>query len=263
MGMIPTVTTDNETGDMNGRTFKVFGQLVGIRDGRVGDAVIPNQGIGQDQYLSTITGIRQGFGITDHTGIEDDFPVNDRVGRVSGRQWDATKGPTFNLDHFGTIFPATFFQIQYRRFTLVCVSVCVCGLRWRTRQKNKTGAVVSDCNRSNFIHDHDSRISNNHIDTTTNDIITCTSKQSNTAALLLLFVVVASPPFVISFVVAVIEDNTFDFVVGLIGIILILPPTFLLLGKSNECRANALIWCTEETTAICGSNSRSISDSNS
>ena len=148
MGMIPTVTTDNETGDMNGRTFKVFGQLVGIRDGRVGDAVIPNQGIGQDQYLSTITGIRQGFGITDHTGIEDDFPVNDRVGRVSGRQWDATKGPTFNFDHFGTIFPATFFQIQYRRFTLVCVRVCV-WFEMEKKTENRSGFEFTSTTAAN------------------------------------------------------------------------------------------------------------------
>lgn len=73
MRMLPTVGTDNETGNMNGAALKVERQSVGIDHGFVRDPVIANERIGEDEDLAAIGRIGQGFGIADHAGVEDDF----------------------------------------------------------------------------------------------------------------------------------------------------------------------------------------------
>ena len=73
MRVLPRVRADDEAGDVNAIRLKVFGQSMVVDDGLVGDTVVADEGVGEDEDLTTVGRIRQGLGVADHAGVEHDL----------------------------------------------------------------------------------------------------------------------------------------------------------------------------------------------
>ena len=130
VGMEPTVGTDNQPRHVNLMTLHILGETHSIIIGRVRDAVIANEGIGQYQNLSPVTGIRQCFRVSHHARVEDDFTV-DRTTIIGRRiiHRKTTKGSTGNLYRFRTVTTTTLLEIQNGRFALFCVCLGGVGIQ--------------------------------------------------------------------------------------------------------------------------------------
>jgi hypothetical protein len=105
MRMLPTVGTDNQARNVNSAALKVERQSIRIDHAFVRDAVIANERIGENENLAAIGWIRQGFGVSDHAGIEDDF---------TGGRNGGSKGTPFNDRHHGAriIIFVSLLQVQ-------------------------------------------------------------------------------------------------------------------------------------------------------
>ena len=80
MRVLPRVRADDEAGDVNVVRLKVFGQAVAVDDGLVGDAVVADEGVGEDEDLAAVGGVGEGLGVADHAGVEDDLAGDGGVG---------------------------------------------------------------------------------------------------------------------------------------------------------------------------------------
>lgn len=114
MRMLPRVARDDETGNMNLGTFKVFGQSIFVQYLFIRNSVIANQGVREYQYLTAITRIRQCFRISNHSSIEYYFSAHRSVGTkgVSGNDRTECIGIIFN------VCASTSSQIQNGRIAL-------------------------------------------------------------------------------------------------------------------------------------------------
>ena len=80
MGVLPRVRTDDEAGNVDAIRLKVFGQSMVVDDGLVGDTVVADEGVGEDEDLATVGRVRQGLGVADHAGVEHDLTGDGGVG---------------------------------------------------------------------------------------------------------------------------------------------------------------------------------------
>jgi len=87
VGMFPGIRTDNQSSNVNVVALKKFGQIVIVSDAVIGNTVVSNQGKRQDKNLTTVGRIRQGFGVSDHARVEDNF-AGHRCGSSKGTGFD-------------------------------------------------------------------------------------------------------------------------------------------------------------------------------
>lgn len=73
MRMFPRVAADNKTSNMNSRGLEVLGEPMFIFDGLIRNTIVSNQGISQDEDLTSVGWVRQGLGVPYHPRVEDDF----------------------------------------------------------------------------------------------------------------------------------------------------------------------------------------------
>ena len=73
MRMLPRITGNDETWNVNFFALKVLWKAVIIHQGLIGNTIISNQWISKHEDLTSITWIRQGFGVTDHSSVENNF----------------------------------------------------------------------------------------------------------------------------------------------------------------------------------------------
>jgi hypothetical protein len=71
--MFPGITGNDKTGNMNFLAFKVLGETVFINDTLIWDTVVSNQRIRKDKDLASVTWVRQGFRVSDHSSVENNF----------------------------------------------------------------------------------------------------------------------------------------------------------------------------------------------
>jgi hypothetical protein len=71
--MCPRITAHNQTRNVNVVAFKMEWQTVLIHDGIVRNTVVSNQGVGEHEDLTAIRRISQGFWVTNHARVKDDF----------------------------------------------------------------------------------------------------------------------------------------------------------------------------------------------
>lgn len=80
MRVLPRVRTDDEAGNVDAIRLKVFGQSMVVDDGLVGDTVVADEGVGEDEDLATVGRVRQGLGVADHAGVEHHLAGDRGVG---------------------------------------------------------------------------------------------------------------------------------------------------------------------------------------
>lgn len=73
VGVFPRVTGNDETRNMNFPGFKVLWKTVIINGTLIRDTVVSNQRIGKNKDLASVTWVRQGFRVSNHSSVEDNF----------------------------------------------------------------------------------------------------------------------------------------------------------------------------------------------
>ena len=79
--VLPRVARHDEAGDVDARRLEELGQAVLVNDILVGDAVVANQRVRQDEDLAPVARIRKGLGVSDHARVEDHLPPSQGLER--------------------------------------------------------------------------------------------------------------------------------------------------------------------------------------
>jgi len=87
MRMMPRVRAHHQTRNVNVIGLEIFGQIVFISNIIIRNSIVSNERVSQDQNLTAVRRICQGFRVSHHARVKDNF---------SGNRSGGSKGPAFN-----------------------------------------------------------------------------------------------------------------------------------------------------------------------
>lgn len=79
--VLPRVARHDQTRNVDARRLEELGQAVLVNDFPVGDAVVANERVRQDEDLAPVARIRKGLGVADHARVEDHLPPSQGLER--------------------------------------------------------------------------------------------------------------------------------------------------------------------------------------
>ena len=78
--VLPRVRADDQAGNVDVIRLKVLGQAVVVDYRLVGDAVVADEGVGQDEDLTAVRRVGEGLRVADHAGVEHHLAGDRGVG---------------------------------------------------------------------------------------------------------------------------------------------------------------------------------------